>query len=227
MLRLYPIRYRHLQPAQQFDRFDLVEMLLERPRDDSRPESCHVDESSIKVLSQGKRVSSESKVNLWRPFVASSLKALHAENKEFKRSLGIVKPDTGSLKFFVRPSKEVAEDDRAMTAAAFAFAQPSLIEAPLASRPKPDYSFGYRFKSGGNSHEHLIHDWEVQAAYIAYRSKYGDQALDYLKKEYEHEIPRRNLHFILGTMKAHPQTFIIIGLLRSGTDPDTLPPQLF
>jgi hypothetical protein len=31
-------------------------------------------------------------------------------------------------------------------------------------------------------------------------------------------MPARNLHFIMGTMAAHPRTFIVIGLLRSGLD---------
>ncbi|HZT02384.1 MAG TPA: hypothetical protein VFA39_09000 [Steroidobacteraceae bacterium] len=34
-----------------------------------------------------------------------------------------------------------------------------------------------------------------------------------------------NLHFIVGTMAAHPRTFIIIGLLRSTLDPDELAKQ--
>jgi hypothetical protein len=32
-------------------------------------------------------------------------------------------------------------------------------------------------------------------------------------------IPANNMHLIMGTMPAHPRTFIIIGLLRSGLDP--------
>ena len=40
---------------------------------------------------------------------------------------------------------------------------------------------------------------------------------------------KRNLHFILGTTKAHPQTFVIIGLLRSPVSPEELDkqPELF
>jgi hypothetical protein len=33
-------------------------------------------------------------------------------------------------------------------------------------------------------------------------------------------IPKRNLHFVMGTMKAHPRQFIIIGLLRSAMPPE-------
>lgn len=75
------------------------------------------------------------------------------------------------------------------------------------------------------AHTHLVHDWEVQAAYFSYRKRYGDKTLDMLQQEYGQNIPTRNPHFIMGTMKAHPQTFIIIGILRSGIDPAELDKQ--
>ena len=42
---------------------------------------------------------------------------------------------------------------------------------------------------------------------------------------YGETILARNLHLIMGTMLAHPRTFIIIGLLRSGLDPEELSKQ--
>ncbi len=68
----------------------------------------------------------------------------------------------------------------------------------------------------------MIHDWEVQEAHRQYKRKYGDAALDHLKRMYGETIPARNLHFIMGTMAAHPRTFIVIGLLRSALDPAEL-----
>lgn len=223
MLRLYPIRYRHLPKDRQFDRFDLIEMDAERPRDDHRPESRHVDEDSIRIVSAGKDLSNAAKVQLWKPFIAPNLKALHEENKKTGRSFGIVKPDPGSLKFFVEKEDQAGTEDRAINQAAFQ--QVSLFEAPLAKLPKTDYAFGYRFTSGGHPHRHYIHDWEVQAAYLAYRRRYGDRTLEMMQQEYGQNIPTRNPHFIMGTMKAHPQTFIIIGILRSSIDPEELDKQ--
>lgn len=43
-VRLYPIRYRRLKPEARFERYDLVQVEGEKPRDDHRPESFHVDE---------------------------------------------------------------------------------------------------------------------------------------------------------------------------------------
>lgn len=220
MLRLYPIRYRHLPKERQFDRFDLIEMDAERPRDDHRPESRHVEEDSIRIVEYGKRLKDVSKVKLWKPFIAPSLKALHEENKLTGRSFGIVRPDAGSLKFFIEKEDQANEHDRAMNNAAFQ--QASLFEAPLVKLPPTEYAFGYRFTSDSHSHRHYIHDWEVQTAFLAYRRRYGDRALDMLRQEYGDKIPLRNPHFIMGTMKAHPQTFIIIGILRSSIDPASL-----
>ena len=43
-----------------------------------------------------------------------------------------------------------------------------------------------------------------------------------IRQAYQENIPTRNLHFIMGTMASHPKTFIIIGMLRSGVDPEEL-----
>jgi hypothetical protein len=66
MLRLFPIRYRNLPKDRQFDRFDLVEVNMELPRDDHRPESRHVIEDSIRIVGDGKDVSDVAKVRLWK-----------------------------------------------------------------------------------------------------------------------------------------------------------------
>jgi hypothetical protein len=216
MLRLYPIRYRHLQEEKKFDRFDLVELDLEPTKGDPRPESRHVDEASIRIISRGTKVTARDKAKLWQPFVVPTLKELHEQQKSTRRSFGIIKPDDGSLKFFVEREEEASEEDRAINTAAFHMF--SLFEASLPQLEKPEFAFGYRFTSGGHSHRHHIHDWEVQAAYLNFRRRYGDEASYRLKEMYQSVIPSKNPHFIMGTMKARPQSFIVIGILRPGEE---------
>jgi hypothetical protein len=88
----------------------------------------------------------------------------------------------------------------------------------------PEFTFFYRYTSGGTEHNQSIQDWEVQAAYLAYQKQYGsrDKALTMLAQEYGENIPKRNLHFIMGNMAKRQWMFIVIGLLRSGLDPDEL-----
>lgn len=78
MLRLFPIRFRRLPKAQQFERFDLIEVLATKAGD-PRPESYRVDEASIQLIEKANTLSEETKVRLWQPFIAPSLKALHEE----------------------------------------------------------------------------------------------------------------------------------------------------
>ena len=66
LLRLFPIRYRRLAKEERFERFDLVEMGMTRASTDTRPESFHINENSIKLITPGKHLSQESKVRLWR-----------------------------------------------------------------------------------------------------------------------------------------------------------------
>jgi hypothetical protein len=223
MLRLYPIRYRRLPLASRFERYDLISFEMERPKDDWRPESRHVDEDSIQVTEKGSRLSEEAKVRLWMPFVVPSLRELMNENKVAQRSFGIVRPDPGSLRLFARPVAQTGESDQELSASLFH--QSALFEDPLKPLLKPEYSFGYNFTSDGHPHEHIVHDWEVQAAYHAYKKLYGGDALAMMMQEYGENIPRRNPHFIMGTMKNHPATFIVIGVLRCGLDPAELAKQ--
>jgi hypothetical protein len=224
LLRLFPIRFRRLPREHQFDRFDLVEMTATKASD-HRPESYRVDEGSIRLLERGNSLTDTAKVQLWQPFIAPSLTQLHADNRASNRSLGIIRPDPGSLKFIVKPAKDADAEDRQVAEQVLQVHQSSLLEDPLTPLQKPEFAFIYRYTSDGHRHEHMVHDWEVQEAYRQYKRRYGDAALDHLQRMYGETIPTRNLHFIMGTMAAHPRTFIVIGLLRSGLDPDELAKQ--
>jgi len=208
-----------LKKEQQFQRFDWVEMDLTRDNSDYRPESHKVLPDSICIISPGKALKPEQKVRFWKPFIAESLQALKEENKETGRSLGIIKPDPGSVKFRIKPLKDASAEEQALTQNLYQ--QFSLLETePLKKLEKPEFTFEYQFTSAEHTHNMKIHDWEVAAAYHQYKKKYGDKALEMLSNEYGSNIPEHNLHIILGTMKAHPRQFIIIGLLRTAADID-------
>jgi hypothetical protein len=209
-LRLYPIPYRRLRPEQRFERYDLCEMTVWRDTKDFRLESHKVDPDSIRIIRKGKYLKDEQKPKLWLPFVAESLDKLKQDNVAFERSLGIVRPNKQSVKFFWKQSRtEIAEDKSIYQQMSLYYDKPL---KPLVT----DYSFGYRFISGKTQHEMKIHDWEVQATYHKYRRRYGDDVLNRMSETYNEKF--NNLHFIMGTMKAHPRQFIIVGLLRTSVD---------
>lgn len=229
LLRLFPIRYRRLPKENRFNRYDLVEMKITKARD-PRPESYQVDENSIRLIQRDK-ISDEAKVRLWQPFIFPSIGILKEENKATGRSLGIIRPQAQNIKFIVKEAKDSSPKDQKFANAIYR--QASLLETPLNPLEKPKYSFSYQFVCADptrctcieNPHTHQIHDWEVQATYFKYKRKYKTEkeALDKMQREYQERIPTHNLHFIMGTMAAHPTTFIVIGRLCSkNVDPTDL-----
>ncbi len=194
-------------------------MTITKAPGDPRPESYRVDEGSIQIVQNGKQLKPEDKVRLWANHIAPSLHDLWDQNKTEHRSLGIIKPDPGSLRFKIQEASKSDQEDQQV--ASMVFQQVSLLEGLLKPIEQPKYSFRYQYTCDGHKHKHQIHDWEVQAAFINYKRLYKteDKALEMIENEYQNNIPNQNLHFIMGTMKAHPQTFIVIGLLRSTVSP--------
>lgn len=229
LLRLFPIRYRRLPMEDRFDRFDLVEMTITKASE-NRPESYRVDEGSIRLIERGGKISDESKVRLWRPFISPSIQALQNDNKETGRSLGIIKPDPQSLKFYYKEASQSDVNDQEVADQVYK-QQTSFLEDPLKLLEKPKYGFYYNFVCDGRPgncscsrqpHNHQLHDWEVQATFFYYKRRYKteEKALEMIQQEYGQNIPQRNLHFVMGTMKKRQKMFIVIGLLRTGIEID-------
>lgn len=198
-------------------------MDVENSTSDNRPESYRVSEDSIRIIQQGKQLSALEKAKLWKPFVVESLPALELQRETTGRSLGIIKAPLESLEFYREPVNNQDAEDKAISDSLFE--QISLIEEPLKKLERPEFDFRYRFISGGKEYTRKLTDWEPYAAWFKFKRKYGSHAFEYLKKAYQVDLPKQNLHFILGTVKSHQHRFIIIGLLRTTEDLDMVDSQ--
>lgn len=226
LVRLYPIRFRHLPEDRRFDRFDWIEVEMTRERSDPRPESYRVKEDTIRIVRLGSKLSPEEKAKVWKPAVISSLEALKEEQKATQRSLGIVRPDPESIRFkHVAIGK--ANDEEGETSRSVYAQQASLIEQDLNALPEPEYVFRYQFTSGGKEHNMQLHDWEVEATYHAYKRRYGTpaKALEKMVEYFQVRVPKMNPHLIMGNMHKRPYQFIIIGVLRTTADLDQVDAQ--
>lgn len=114
-------------------------------------------------------LSDEAKVRPWQPFTAPFLKQLYADNRATNRSLGIFKPDPGSVRFIVKAAKDADAANRAIAKQVGQMQQTSFLEDPLTPLEKPEFAFGYRSTPAGHPHDPLVHHWEVQDAYRQYK----------------------------------------------------------
>ncbi len=221
LVRLYPVRFRHLDKSRRFDRFDWIEAEMSRSRDDPRPESFRIKEDTLRIVKRGRDSSPEERARLWKPCVTPSLEALQEEQKANGKSLGIIHPDPATVRFKFEPLNKATKQEREEIRAVYR-AQQSLLEDPLEKLPAPEYAFRYQFLSGGTQHTMQLHDWEVEATYHRYKKRYGSpgKALEMMVDFYEKRAPERNLHLIMGNMHKRPWQFIIIGVLRTTANVD-------
>jgi hypothetical protein len=135
LVRLYPVRFRHLEHEKRFNRFDWIHVDVTRPLEDPRPESFKLKEDSIVQSSP------EENARVWLPAVSKSMAALEEEQRANGRSLGIIRPDPSSVRFKYQSIARASSEDQETTR--MVHQQASLLEEPLKPLPAPEYIFRY------------------------------------------------------------------------------------
>jgi len=212
-IRLYPIRFRHLDGDKQYPLFSWIEVDVKKSEQDSRPESYHVDPDSLKIirrLDPKKDLSEKRKVIL--PLLQTSIEALDEKYIFNKTSLGIIKPHR--IEDFI-----IEQTDTDWTPAQkYKLNQESFFDRPeqIKQLEKVPYNFSFRYycnESGCKGHTQRITSWEINQAYRNYVRRYRSEkeALKKLKEKYlGFYSGNQDGYFFVGTTWPYP-SFIIIG----------------
>jgi hypothetical protein len=218
-IRLYPVNFRDLPYSQQYKKYQWLEVDAVKHRGrDSRKESYRPDCNSIRLIGEPipstNNWAERSKYALAKS--SQSMEELLLKQEQDKTSLGIFRP------------KEildlVVKQDEADWKPGFkaALMQQRLWENRRASKEPPrkiPFKFQYKFScddSRCKSHQIMIEDWEVGALY--WRCVDGGatprEASTMVKQKFLGELCERNrdTHFYVGTILAHPRTWVIIGV---------------
>ncbi|MGQ0428736.1 MAG: hypothetical protein ACT4UQ_02225 [Gammaproteobacteria bacterium] len=226
-VRIYPVPFRRLDEAEQYHKFDWLELDLVKARSDPRPESrSPVDPKQMTAVGH------IDTADDWRERrcilvqtskVYTRLDDLISAAKANEMSLAVFRPTR--IKEF-RWEEEAREWDPSKVSEIRARSQQKELFAEESWRetfkliPKLPYSFSYRFAdSGGRVSELQILDWEIGALYWnCLRSCDGDEsaALEKVKAKYLDEFGQRDLHFFLGTTQQFhqfaPNPWVIVGV---------------
>lgn len=210
-VRIYPVRYRLLENDKRFQKWSIVSAKIERNIKDFREESYKIEESSISLRKKIKHDSHWSIIKDYLlPFEVEGTNTLRSTGK----TLGLVKPKCIISSFCEKGEREWPPKKKTL------IDNYDLFE-PLSNLEKIPYRFGYRFlEQDGTSHKYSIVDWEIMQLYrnCRNRSKMNtlqekeEDAAQKVQKKLDYLSAHRDLYFILGNMKSHPQNFIIIGL---------------
>ncbi len=218
-IRIYPIRFRELEIDRRYPRWSIISAKVEKNEKDSRAESFRIDDTSIEII---KKVSTENNWADIKKLILPLQFKSPKEIKEQKKSLGIIKP-LSIEKYFSEPTeREWTQRQQAVQDQLDLF---DLLEPsnPMSNLEKIPYSFGYKFTDfDGIKHRYTISDWEIMQLYRNCRkkSKFTDlesqekDALEKVRQKLEDSfMHKKDLYFIIGNLKTHPQNFMIIGLV--------------
>ena len=213
-VRVYPVTFRQL-PDTQFRKYQVIECSGTRPKDDRRPESIRVDQDTIKVVGD-----SIPTTNGWRsrmallPEVDRSLCEIKRMNEARGVSIGMFRPKVIN-RLVIEPAEPWTEKQKA------ALRQEHLglgggQTKHVAMLEQVPWTLSYRFECDEaecNGHKLQILDWEIAQSFRRWSRSHPDRWEDMIRAKYELELPRKDLILIVGTMAAHPKTFVIIGLV--------------
>ena len=212
-IRLFPVPYRFLTSDRRFRKYQWVEVDM-RKSSDPRPESYEINPDSINILKEPIPTTNQwgLRKEVLFPLKAHCLCCLDRTRKvEGSPTLGLFKPKqiTG---FYIEeddPNWSPAEMER--------LSQYSMFEdAPSSPLEKIPFKFYYRFlcqDSSCNGHRLSCTDWELGQSYRQWRKRYGAGWENEFRKTYETSmILQRDTHFYVGTLRFHPNRWIIVGL---------------
>lgn len=211
-IRIYPVRFRDLEFDKRYKRWSIISAEIERNEKDFRKESYRINDQSIEIIREvGTKNNWQERKDLILPFQFDSIAEIQAQGK----SLGIIKPQRIE-KYFVRKT------DREWSLKQQAVQDQGDFFEPSVELEKIPYQFGYTFVAlNGARHSYTISDWEISQLYRGCRDRSNAATLDEreadallkVKQKLEGEfLEKRDLYFIVGNLKNHSKTFMIIGI---------------
>lgn len=211
-VRIYPVRFRQLDFDKRYPRSSIISAKIEKNDKDSRLESYRIDDSSIEIVrSIGTHDNWSERKSFVLPLEFESIQSIKDQGK----SLGIIKPKSIVKYYYKKDKREWGDKQQGI------LDQPDFFEIP-SDLEKIPYKFGYEFIENNQvKHKYSISDWEISELY----RKCRDQSKKYFFEEREAEalekvreklevdfLNKKDLYFIVGNLKDHRQTFMIIGL---------------
>lgn len=225
-VRLFPVGFRDLPAEQQFRKYDVVQVRVQKHGSDLRAESYRPDLSSIRVgqhLSPGKHWPSRRQ---WvEPMLGLTMCGLDRGRRSGGDgpSLGVVRPRR-VIDMAVRDSEPWSPSQLNTLHQGSLLAVKSELE-------RPTHSFVYRWQCeepGCRGHEQTVVDWELGQAYRSWRGR-GRDVVEAVRQKWLSELcaEHRDTLFFVGDQHQRPGSFMVLGVFyperRPNADQLTLP----
>lgn len=220
-IRIYPVPFRKRAYAEQYKKYDWIELDLVKNTSDFRPESYRPKtlDTEIKVIGHidpARNWEERKRYCLGKVYENLTELIAEAKNKEIGTSLAVFKP-TEFLDFYAEPvEREWNAKQKATLAQQNLFENKDEFEVVK----KLPYRFKFRYKDNeGRESNMMIEDWETGQLFwncLAKHEGNEQKAIEDVRKKYFDDFAKtKDLYFYLGTTKSNHYVshnpFMIIG----------------
>lgn len=226
LIRLFPVPFRLIQDEHQFRKWQWIKVLMEKSRDDHRPESHRIFIDKIDCdsgsLPSGKEGWSRRMELLRKIPIHEDFSTAESARERDNTTLAMVRP-ARILALEIRPTKnpDWTEDERIkltqMERQSSLFSEgDNSRQVTLLEKIPFDFYYRYECMSDGQPriYFHKLVDWEVGALYRRLRKQYGADGWEApFREKYERELPARDLILLLGTIHRFPDQWLIISVI--------------
>ena len=212
-IRLFPLPFRYLEYEKRFRKYQWIEANVAKATD-PRPESYRIDLDSIKLVGEPLSTSNNwiIRKDIVLPLAAPSLCYLEKTRDDTGVTLGVFKPRI-IRELAIEPEETPYWTQQEM---AVLNQQSMFDKKDVKTLEKIPVKFYYKFfcnEPGCKGHKLSATDWEMGEAYRKWKRQYASQCEERFRQRFEYEVIYSfDTYFYVGTIRAHPDVWIIIGL---------------
>lgn len=227
LIRLFPVPFRLIQDEHQFRKWQWIKVLIEKARDDHRPESHRIyidkiecDPNSLPAGKEGwpRRMELLRKIPIHENFASAE-----AARERDGSTLALVRPGR-ILKLEIRPTRHPDWTDAEKAKLTQMQRQSNLFsdeeehrkQVALLEKLPFDFYYHYECIVDGQAvvYHHKLVDWEIGALYRRLHKQYGATGWEApFRAKYEQQLPSRDLILLLGTIHRFPDQWLIISVI--------------
>ena len=222
-IRIYPVQFRKKAYAEQYSKYQWIELDLVKNTEDFRPESYrpYSHDTQINILGliepDGASWDERRKIVLKKIYTNLTTLIEEAKNKKLMTSLAVFKP-TEIIDFKIEEVEREWNKEKLL-----ALNQLNIFDSVKTEKPriikKLPYEFSYVFKDDkGKQAKLMIEDWEIGQLFWNCLRQCNDEkiACEKVKNKYLDDFAKtKDLYLYLGTAKqfqlVSPNPFLVIG----------------
>jgi hypothetical protein len=128
------------------------------------------------------------------------------------RALTLIRPSKPRFRFRRKRKEQIEAEREGYKRAA---QQGSFLDDELDALEPVPYTFAFSYEDAAGRHVNTCGDWETSAAYWNFTwNKSEKAALDHLTGTYNDKYPSKGMAFAMGTVKARPSQWLLLGVIR-------------